>query len=47
MVRREILRAQREKLRSLYRKGKIGMDTRRAVTRRLDLEDRAGRRDVR
>jgi len=47
MVRREILRAQREKLRSLYRKGKIGMDTRRAVTRRLDLEDRAARRDVR
>jgi CPA1 family monovalent cation:H+ antiporter len=47
VVRRAILRAQREKLRSLYRKGKIGMDTRRAVSRRLDLEDRDIRRDVR
>ncbi|MDN3355815.1 Na+/H+ antiporter [Actinomadura sp. DC4] len=46
MVRREILRAQRDRLRSLYRKGKIGMDTRRAVSRRLDLEDREVRRDV-
>jgi CPA1 family monovalent cation:H+ antiporter len=47
VVRRAILRAQREKLRSLYRKGKIGMDTRRAVSRRLDLEDRDIRRDIR
>jgi Na+/H+ antiporter len=39
MVRREIIRAQREKLRRLYRKGRIGMDTRRAVSRRLDAED--------
>jgi CPA1 family monovalent cation:H+ antiporter len=39
MVRREIVRAQREKLRGLYRKGKIGTDTRRAVSRRLDAED--------
>jgi CPA1 family monovalent cation:H+ antiporter len=39
MVRREIVRAQREKLRRLYNKGKIGTDTRRAVSRRLDSED--------
>lgn len=47
MVRREIVRAQREKLRRMYRKGKIGIDTRRAVNRRLDAEDRDIRRDLR
>jgi CPA1 family monovalent cation:H+ antiporter len=39
MVRREIVRAQRNKLRRLYRKGKISAGTRRAVGRRIDLED--------
>jgi NhaP-type Na+/H+ or K+/H+ antiporter len=47
VVRHAILRAQRERVNSLYRKGKIGMDTRRAMTRRLDLEDREARRDLR
>jgi Na+/H+ antiporter len=44
-VRREIIRAQRAKLRALYRGRRIGTDTRRAVSRRLDLEERASRRD--
>jgi Na+/H+ antiporter len=39
MVRREIVRAQRDKLRRMYHKGKISADTRRVVGRRLDLED--------
>jgi Na+/H+ antiporter len=46
MVRREIVAAQRERLGRLYRKGKIGADTRRAVARSIDLEDPDFRREV-
>jgi CPA1 family monovalent cation:H+ antiporter len=46
LLRRELIRAQREKLDRLYRKGKISADALRAVRRRLDLEDPDLRRDV-
>jgi Na+/H+ antiporter len=46
MVRREIVRAQRDKLRRLYGKGRISAGTRRAVERSLDLDDPDIRRGV-
>jgi NhaP-type Na+/H+ or K+/H+ antiporter len=46
MVRREIVRAQRDKLGRLYRKGKISTETRRALEQRLDLEDPEMRKGV-
>lgn len=46
VLRRELLRAQRQKLDRLYRKGKINADAVRAVRRRLDLDDPDLRRDV-
>jgi hypothetical protein len=45
-LRQELIQAQREKLDRLYRKGKIGADSLRAVRRRLDLDDPDLRRDV-
>ncbi|MQA94163.1 MAG: Na+/H+ antiporter [Streptosporangiales bacterium] len=38
-VRREMIRAQRERTRLLYRKGKIGVETFRAIQHELDLEE--------
>ncbi len=46
LVRREIVRAQRDKLRRLYGRGRISAGTRRAVERRLDLDDPDMRRGV-
>jgi hypothetical protein len=45
-LRRDLLRAQRQKLDRLYRKGKVNADAVRAVRRRLDLDDPDLRRDV-
>ncbi|MEV5706074.1 Na+/H+ antiporter [Actinoallomurus sp. NPDC052274] len=45
-LRRDLIRAQRERLDGLYRKGKINADALRAVRRRLDLDDPDLRRDV-
>jgi Na+/H+ antiporter len=45
-LRREVRRAQREKLIRLYRKGKISAETWRAANRRVDLEDPDIRRGV-
>ncbi|WP_252784949.1 Na+/H+ antiporter [Actinoallomurus rhizosphaericola] len=45
-LRRDLIRAQRERLDRLYRKGKISADAVRAVRRRLDLDDPDLRRDV-
>ena len=36
---RELVRAQRDKLDELYRDGEIGDDTRRAISRTLDLQE--------
>ena len=38
-LRRELARAQRDKLGQLYRDGKIGDDIRRSIARTLDLQE--------
>ncbi|WP_433177437.1 Na+/H+ antiporter [Actinoallomurus sp. CA-150999] len=46
VLRRELVRTQREKLRRLYRKGRVSADVMRTVDRWLDLEDPDVHKDV-